>query len=267
MPWEQFDGAPPNHETPPPTSSNPTIESLDVPDVLIDLAPVGLAPQELEVPPSESAGLIQEANCLDQEMLPSILAEPPFPSSGHRDDGIGDPIVERLPYVGEGLTPSCSEEQTADVGRGITSSVGSLGLSSPMPWEQIENSTIRIEEAAPSSTPLAQEGTPLLGGESVLAPFATTQPESVSGHLASPAPAPDLTEPIESIFAVEPSTSPAVFQSPKSRSRPPLIPRPGSHFHGAPSSTAHGSLPQELCPRVRLPQSPNRMRFHRMRGT
>jgi hypothetical protein len=216
MPWEQFDGAPPSHETPPPTSSNPVIESLDVPDVLIDPAPVGLALQELEVPPSESTGPIQEANRLDQDMLPSILAEPPFPSSGHRDDGMGDPTVERSPFVGEGLTPSSSEERTADVGRGITSSVGSLGLSSPMPWEQIENSTIRIEEAAPSSTPLAQsEGTPLLGGESVLAPSATTQPESVSDHLASPTPVPDLTEPSESVFAVEPSTSPAVLPEPE----------------------------------------------------
>ncbi len=216
MPWEQFDEAPPSHETPPPTSSNPVIESLDVPDVLIDPAPVGLALQELEVPPSESTGPIQEANRLDQDMLPSILAEPPFPSSGHRDDGMGDPTVERLPFVGEGLTPSSSEERTADVGRGITSSVGSLGLSSPMPWEQIENSTIRIEEAAPSSTPLAQsEGIPLLGGESVLAPSATTQPESVSDHLASPTPVPDLTEPSESVFAVEPSTSPAVLPEPE----------------------------------------------------
>ncbi|HEV8621080.1 MAG TPA: tetratricopeptide repeat protein, partial [Nitrospiraceae bacterium] len=216
MPWEQFDGAPPSHETPPPTSSNPVIESLDVPDVLIDPAPVGLSLQELEVPPSESTGPIQEANRLDQDMLPSILAEPPFPSSGHRDDGMGDPTVERSPFVDEGLTPSSSEERTADVGRGITSSVGSLGLSSPMPWEQIENSTIRIEEAAPSSTPLAQsEGTPLLGGESVLAPSATTQPESVSGHLASPTPVPDLTEPSESIFAVEPSTIPAVLPEPE----------------------------------------------------
>jgi len=216
MPWEQFDGAPPSHETPPPTSSNPVIESLDVPDVLIDPAPVGLAPQELEVPPSESTGPIQEADRLDQEMLPSILAEPPFPSSGYRDDGMGDPIVERSPFVDEGLAPSSSEELTADIGRVITSSVGSLGLSSPMPWEQIENSTIRIEEAAPSSTPLAQsEGTPLLGGESVLAPSATTQPEFVSDQLSSPAPVPDLTEPSESVFAVEPSTIPAVLPEPE----------------------------------------------------
>jgi hypothetical protein len=216
MPWEQFDGAPPSHETSPPTSSNPVIESLDVPDVLIDPAPVGLVSQELEVPPSESTGPIQEANRLDQDMLPSILDKLPLPSSGHRDDGMGDAIVERSPFVGERLTPSSSEERTAEVERGITSSVESPGLSSPMPWEQIENSTIRIEEAAPSTAPLAQsDGTPLLGSESVLAPSATTQPEPVSGHLASPAPAPDLTEPSESIFAVEPSTRPAVLPEPE----------------------------------------------------
>ena len=47
-----------------------------------------------------------------------------------------------------------------------------------MPWEQIENSTIRIEETAPLTAPLAQsEGAPLLGGESVLASSATAQPE------------------------------------------------------------------------------------------
>ena len=216
MPWEQFEGAPPSHETSLPSSSNPVIESLDVPDVLIDPAPVGLVSQELEVPPSESTGTIQEANRLDQDMLPSILAKPPIPSSGHRDDGMGDPIAERSPFVGEGLTPSSSEERTAEVEGGITSSVESPGLSSPMPWEQIENSTIRIEEAAPSTAPLVQsDGTPLLGSESVLAPSATTQPGSVSGHLASPAPAPDLTEPSESVFAAEPSTSPAVLPEPE----------------------------------------------------
>lgn len=216
MPWEQFDGAPLSPEAPPPTSSNSVIESLDVPDVLIDPAPVGLAPQELEVPPSESTGPIQETNPLDQDMLPSILAEPPFPSSGHRDDGMGDPIVERSPFVDEGLTPSSSEELTADIGSGITSSAGSLGLSSPMPWEQIENSTIRIEEAAPSTVPLAQsDGAPLFGGEAVFAPSTTTQPEFVSDQLSSPAPAPDLTEPSESTFAAKPSTSPAVLPEPE----------------------------------------------------
>jgi len=231
MPWEQFDGAPPSPEAPPSTSSNPVIESLDVPDVLIDPAPVGLAPQEPRVPLSESTGPILEANPLGQDILPSlsdqpntegeqaaipILAEPPLPSSEHRDDGMGDPIVERSSFEGEGLTPSSSEGRTADVGIAIASSVGSPGLSSPMPWEQIENSTIRIEKAAPSTAPLAQsEGAPLFGSESVLALSATAQPEFVSDQLASPAPAPELPEPSESILAVDPSANLAVLPEPE----------------------------------------------------
>ncbi|MEP6933802.1 MAG: hypothetical protein ABI988_07690, partial [Nitrospirota bacterium] len=232
MPWEQFDEAPASHETPPPASSNPVIESLDVPEVLLAPASVDLAP-ELEVPPSESTGPIQEANPLDQDMLPSILAEPPFPSSGHCDDGMGDPIVEHSPGEDEGLAPSSSsfaEELTADVVSGITFSVGSLEISSPMPWEQIENSTIRIEEAAPPMASLAQsEGAPLLSGESVLAPSVTPQPEFVSDRLPSPAPVSDLTEPSESTFAAEPSTSPAELPetevpTPSSADSTPTVP-------------------------------------------
>ncbi|HEY6639782.1 MAG TPA: tetratricopeptide repeat protein [Nitrospiraceae bacterium] len=170
MPWEQFDGTSPIQETPPPTSSNSVVESLDVPDVLIDAAPVGLAPQELEILPSESAGPIQEA---DNE---------------------------------EGVTPSFLEERTRDVERDITSSVGSPELSSPMPWEQIENSIVRIEEATPSS-----------GSESVLAPSrsSTSQSESVSDHLLTPSPVSDPTEPSESIFATGPSTIPSVLPEPE----------------------------------------------------
>ncbi|HLA61224.1 MAG TPA: tetratricopeptide repeat protein, partial [Nitrospiraceae bacterium] len=218
MPWEQFDGASPSHETPtpPPTSSNPVIESLDVSAALIDPAPVGLAPQELEVPPSESTGPIQESNQLDDETLPSNLAKPPFPSSGHCDDEAGDPIVERSLFVDEGLAPSSVEDRTVDVGIASASSVGSPGLSSPMPWEQIESSTISIEEATPSTAPLApSEGAPLLDRESVLAPSASTQPELVSDQMPSSAPVRDLTEPSESIFATEPSTIPSVLPEPE----------------------------------------------------
>ena len=231
MPWEQLDGALRSPEVPPHNSLDSVIESLDVPDVLIDPPPVGSASQELRVPPSESTGPIQEANPLDQDMLPSIsdlssseeeqaaipvMAEPQLPSSGHRDEGMGYPIVELSPFVDEGLTPSSSEERTADVEIAIASPVGSPGLSSPMPWEQIENATIRIEEAEPSSASLAQsEGALLFGDESLLTPSVITQPESVSDQLASPASAPDLTEPSESIFAVDPSTSPAVLPEPE----------------------------------------------------
>ncbi len=227
MPWEQLDEALPSPEASLPTSSNSVIESLDVPDVLIDPAPVDSASQELPVPPSESTRPIQEGDALWQDILPSIsdlpsseeeqavnpiLAEPSLPSSGHRDDGIGDPIVELSSLEGQGLTPTSSDEGTADVEVVIASSVGSPGLSSPMPWEQIENATIRIEDAAPLAL---SEGALLFGDESVLTPSVITQPESVSDQLASPASAPDLTEPSESIFAVDPSTSPAVLPEPE----------------------------------------------------
>jgi hypothetical protein len=226
MPWEQFDGAPPSSEAPPSTSSNPVIESLDVPDVLIDPALVGPVPQELLVPLSESTGPILAADSLGQDILSSmsdlastegeqaavaIVAEPSLPSSEHRDDGMRDPIVELPSFGDEGLTPSSSEERTADAGIAITSSVGSPGLSSPMPWEQIESSTIRIEEATPSTAPLAQsEGASLFGGESVPALSITAQSESVSDQLASPASALELPEPSESML-VSPPASPAVL--------------------------------------------------------
>jgi hypothetical protein len=231
MPWEQLDEALPSPEAPPPTSSNSVIESLDVPDVLIDPPPIGSASLEPLVPLAESTGPIQEGDTPWQDILPLIsdlpsseeeqaaipmLAEPSHPASGHRDDGMGNPIVELSPFVDDRLTPSSSVERTADIGIAIASSVGSQELSSPMPWEQIENSTIKIEKAAPSAAPLApSEEALLFGDESVLAPSVITRPESVSDQLASPAPAPDLTEPSESIFAVDPSTSPAVLPEPE----------------------------------------------------
>ena len=212
MPWEQFDEAPSNQETPPPTSSNPVIESHDVPDVLIGPVPVGLARQELKVSSSESTGSIQEANCLNQEVAPSILAEPPFQLSGDRDDEMRDPTTERSSFVEERPTPNSSEEHPGDVEKVSVSSVGSPGLPAPMPWEQIENSSIRIEETAS----LAQsEGALRSGDESVLVPSATTQPECVSDQLSNPVPVPDLTEPSESIFTAEPSAIPAVLPEPE----------------------------------------------------
>ena len=226
MPWEQLDEAPPNHETLPPTSSNSVIESFDIPNVVIDPALVGLAPQELEVPQSESAGPLQETNRFDHETAPPILAEPPFPLNGDRHDRMDDSIVEHSTSVDEEITPSSSEEYSVENGIVITPSVDSLELSSPLPWEQIENSTIRIEEATPSTVPIVQsEEALLLNGESVLAPPATPQSESISNQLANRVPTPDLTEPSESIFAVEPSTSPAELPEPETPT-PPATPQP-----------------------------------------
>ena len=239
MPWEQFDGAPLNYETPASTSSNPDLESLEIPDtlpdVLIDPTPVGLVRQEPEVLPSESTGPIQEASRLDWDMLLS---------SGDRNDGMGDPIVERSPDVDEGLTPSSSEEHVPEVGSGITSFVGSLGLSSPMPWEQIENATIRIAETAPL---VQSDGAPLLGDEPIHAPPATPQPEFESDQLSRPVPELDLTEPRESIFAAEPSTSPAELPEPEIPILP-ATPQPEFESDQLPSPAPEPNLtePREL---------------------
>ena len=231
MPWEQFDGAPPNEEAPPPISSSPIIESLDALDVVIDPRMAGLVTQELEIPLPESTGPIQEDNRLDQEMGPSILTVPSLSMNGHRDDEVKDPIVEASPSVEERLSPTPPGNYIGDGAGVAVSSVGSPGLSSPMPWEQVENATIKIEETIPPPAPLAQpEEVPLSGGESIFASPAITQPESVSEQLPSPTPVLDMTEARESIFPAEPSTIPTIPQEPEVSPRPAADSSPTAPF-------------------------------------
>lgn len=208
MPWEEFDGATPSLETPLSTSSNPVIESLHVPDVLIDPTSVGPAVQELRGLPYEltdpmlntdppgQANLASVSGLAspeaDQECVP-ILAESSLPSSGYRADGIAAPVVQRSSSADEGPTPNSSVERTADDGMASMPSSGSPGLSSPMPWEQIENSTITIEEPSPDSLTPSEEA-PLSGGESVPALSATAAAESPSDQLESSAYAPGVVE-------------------------------------------------------------------------
>src|SRR5262245_44849531 len=188
--------------------------------------PVGLAPQELEILQSKSTGPIQEADCIDKQLLPPIVPEPLVSRSEPLLD-MGDSIVER-PSKEEELPPGSFEERDADIEIAITPSAGSPVLSSPMPWEQIENSTIRIEEVASPSTPLVEsEGASLLGGESVVTPSAMPQDEFVSDELSSPVPAPDLAQPRESIFSMEPSTSPPVHSETEA-STPSVAPQSSS---------------------------------------
>jgi hypothetical protein len=208
MPWEQLDEAPLD-ETAPSTSSDAVFQLLDLPTaetVLVDSAL-----QDLKVPQPKPIGPNPEVNRLDQD----ILAEQPIPSSRDRHDEQNEmgPIIERPPFDEE-HTHSSSEERLADIECDLPSSVVSPGLSSPMPWEQIENSTIGIEETASPTVPPTQsdEMSSLSGSESVFAPSATTQSEFVSNELSNPAP--DLTEPRESTFAEEPSINPAVFPEP-----------------------------------------------------
>ena len=141
------------------------------------------------------------------------------------------PLVEHTPVVEQGHTPSSSEEPKSDVGGIIASAVDSPELSAPMPWEQIEQSTVMIEEPTPLTSPLEQsaEVSPS-GGESVLVPPAAIQPESVSDTSTNQAPMPDPTEPRESIFAAEPSTIPVMHQEPEVSTPPAADSSPEAAF-------------------------------------
>jgi hypothetical protein len=240
MPWEQLDEAPPIREAPPHLWPNPAIELLDVPEMLIAPAPVDFSQQDLKDPLPESTGLIQETNRLDQEIIPSISAEPLSLLNGHRDDEIADLIVEHSPFVEEGLSPHTSEQHIGDVGSVIVTSVGSPGLPSPMPWEQIENATIKIEDTASSTASLAlSEAASVLGGESIFIPSVLTQPERASEQLSSLAPVLDMTEARESIFAAEPSTIPTILQEPE------VSPQPAADSSPTAPSTAPLALSEE----------------------
>ena len=233
MSWEQGDRASGNQEVPLPATSSPVIESIKVPEVLIDPAPVSSVPQELLVPLSESTEPILPADSSGQDhspemsCLPSsgdapsappmVSAEPPLSPSEHRDDiGIGQPIFELPPsVVGEGSTPDSLEERATEVGISIPSPVESPRLSAPMPWEQIEHSNIRIEDAAPSIAPPAQsDEAPLFGAESFPASPSMSQPEPASDQLASLNFSQELPEPGQS-SEVDSAVSPAVVSEPE----------------------------------------------------
>jgi hypothetical protein len=182
--------------------------------------------QSAEVSPSGSESVLVPAPTMSNPVVesldsPNVSIEPS--PVGLAQQGQEISLIEH--------TPSPSEESISDIGGIITSSVDSSGLSSPMPWEQIEHSSIKIEEPTQLTSPLAQsaEVSPS-GSESVLVPPAAFQPDSVSDQLSSPAPMPDLTEPRESIFAAEPSTIPAAPQEPEVSTPPAADSSPEAPF-------------------------------------
>jgi hypothetical protein len=199
MPWEQFDKASPNQKTMPPISSNSLIESLNSSDVLMGQALIDLGSQDQKIPPPTEP--IHENN-QKEDMLPLTLAKSPSPSE-NCDIEMGD--------------TSSTEERSTDIKRAITSSGESQGLSSPMPWEQIENAPSKIEEAAspPALVPQSEGASPS-SSETVLDPPAIPQPELASEQFSVP----ELTEANESILAAESSTSPAT--------REPEVPIPSA---------------------------------------
>ncbi|MEO5954929.1 MAG: tetratricopeptide repeat protein [Nitrospiraceae bacterium] len=227
MSWEQGDRAPGNQEVPLPETSSLVVESIKGSEVLIDPAPVSSAPQELLVPLPELTEPILSADSFGQDHLPemscvpssgevppappTVSAEPLLPSFEHRDIGIGQLIFELPPsVVGEESIPDSLEERATEVGISLSSPVESPVLSAPMPWEQIEHSNIRIEDAVLSiALPAQSDEVPLFGAESFPASPSMSQSEPASDQLASLTLSQELPEPSQSSGADSPA-SPAV---------------------------------------------------------
>ncbi|TKB34179.1 MAG: hypothetical protein E8D51_04080 [Nitrospira sp.] len=231
--WEQGDRAPGNQEEVPLSPAlSPVIDSIEAPEVLIDQAPISSVPQELLVPlselteprlPADPSGQdhVPEMSCLPNPgeipPAPSMVSdEPPLPLSEHRDIGIGQPMFELPPSVaGEGTSPDSLEERATEVGISTPSPVESSALSAPMPWEQIEHSNIRIEDAAPSiALPAQSDEAPLFGAESFPASPSISQSEPASDHSASLNLSQELPEPIQAP-GVDLAVSPAVVSEPE----------------------------------------------------
>jgi hypothetical protein len=212
MSWEQFDGALPNQEIPSPILSNPVIESLKDPDIFIGRPSTDFDQQAMDPPSFKPTGPIDSVDRLDQDIALSIVAEPRLPSSGHYDDELGEPIAERSSFVKEELHPNSSGESPGDTGEAPESP----GLTSLMPWEQVESSTIKIEETDPSKASVVQsEQVPQSDNEFVQASSVLNQIEAVPDQLNSPVLMKDLTEPSESVFAVGSSPNPTVLLAPE----------------------------------------------------
>lgn len=251
MSWEQGDRAPGNQEEVPLSPAlSPVIDSIEAPEVLIDQAPISSVPQELLVPlselteprlPADPSGQdhVPEMTCLPSSgevpsAPPMISATPPLPSSEHRDIEIEQPTFElSSSVVGEGSIPDSLEECATEVGISIPSPVESTGLSAPMPWEQIEHSNIRIEDASPSiASPAQSDEAPLFGAESFPASPSMSQSEPASDQLAGSTLSQELPEPSQSsgvdlpespAVVAEPDVPPLSFMAqPESEAAPPV---------------------------------------------
>ena len=275
MSWEQGDRAPGNQEEVPlSAASSPVIDSIEAPEVLIDPAPVSSVPQELHVPlsestepmpPAESSGQdhVPEMSCLPSsgEIPPApsmVSAEPLLSPSEHRDIGIGQPMFELPPSVaGEGTSPDSLEERATEVGISTPSPVESSALSAPMPWEQIEHSNIRIEDASPSiASPAQSDEAPLFGAESFPASPSMSQSEPASDQLAGSTLSQELPE-LSQSSGVDTAMSLVVVSEPEEPTFS-FVTQPESEVALPASSefTPEPPVPSEISEAVDSPVSP-----------
>lgn len=212
MPWEQVDEAT-SATPPPPTSFSSTAEPAEFqtgmtssPTALEEesLAPAEPAIPDWKVGPSvqEIVPSLSELLNLEPEQTTNASVVPPLEYESSTNDNLS-----AQPPSDESTQIPPAPERSEEVFTDAVPPSSFSSLSSPMPWEQVEESTIRIVESEPSPS-AGIELDPLLAQES--------ETEAVASTVAQPEPAvesPAVSTPLEETPAAESALAQAATEA------------------------------------------------------
>ncbi len=197
MPWEQVDEAT-SATPPPPTSFSSAAEPAEIQTGMASSPPAleeeSLAPAEPAIPDWKVGPSVQQIvpspseplNLEPEQTTNASVASPLEYESSTNDNLSVLPPSDKFAQIPP--APERSKEVFTDAVP-TASSLSSSSLSSPMPWEQVEESTIRIAESELSSS-AGIEQDPLLAQKSETEAVTTTvaQPEPAVESLAASIP-------------------------------------------------------------------------------
>lgn len=230
MPWEQIEEAPT-------VTTPPAIPSLSFPgseEVQPDISPpVALLEEESVTPVAAEIGDWQGRQSLEttipspseplnaeQEHLTSVLADSPLES----EISTTEPLSIRSPSDEVAQIPSVPELPEACSSEIVPFTSSSSSLSSPMPWEQVEESTIRIAESEPSPPVVEIEQEPLLtqkgGIDTVLTSLMEPAPASYPPADSVPSEQPPVGEGTVAQAAAETIAEPSTAAAPTESDSP-----------------------------------------------
>ncbi len=190
MPWERVDPILPSDSAEP---SPPMAQPLERADDSVAVAhpePIPLEPLQVPVGSAPPDG---QSNFLNLDGSTTLLNVSVTAIEAH----LAAPSAESLPPTNKsrdwedrlrqsaGETPSFSGQQTTGGEVMSVPSPGSTALSSPMPWEQIEHNTIRIQEVEPPpAAPQEPEPITFVAPTPILESSQTVQSETVNDSLS-----------------------------------------------------------------------------------
>jgi len=227
MPWDQPDEVQ-SVET---SSSTPSLSSADPEETQVETTPPFTAPEEASVPPAESViedwsnsqspeAIIQSQSMTgESELTTSALAEslPESETPATENLSMLSPSDESIQIL------SVSDRSEALSSEEVRIPSASSSLTSPMPWEQVEETTIRIADSEPPlSVETEQTPLPTRKTETDVVLTSPIQPESGAGPLATTvlSEGSSIGERAETRTAAELATEPATPAAPAESESP-----------------------------------------------